>query len=917
MEIEQLRPYQVDYDKFKSHFEFIENGTSIAFGDYKVMKNVETGQLVLIKPQETNSLQETEELLTTIQDINIRLNQCPYFLQFLGFTEVPPEDRITELNSSGRKLNQSVDQNLIYLVFEYFKDTIEQLWPTISRSGEEKIEELLKRLSASMTQSFATLELIGQAHTDVSLQNIICYKSETDGLHHFKLIYSQYTTSAFRQVMDFQQNQSNYFLAPEIREKLDSKVRSSTGLDPQKIDVYAFGQMILFLANFKDESLDMNMKQNLRDPAFTTKLLNFVKNNYSHEFYYLINQMIDNDNHKRPTFQMISFRLQHINFYKTADDRNWGTNYSQQGNGSNSKVISPQLQSQLNHLEKKPLIERAQEIRQEIFSTKRNLNGENNHLPYRRHDRSVSHNQNISNYNGASKYGNGSQISYFTPGRLNHQKKTSNQLTPGSQQRFSYSPVSHSPYQRRVNNVSVHPNQAGGNIYQSQYGHGFRNDNQSNYSRQSPYNNQSKSKMYNQELYNQEFFEKMLQELEKNLIIDDNLNLKTDVVRKEYQDGSVYIGEIGFNELGQEVRQGKGIYYYKNFEGNKIYTQLVPLSQFGEVYAGDWKNNLFDGNGVYLFSSGERYEGELQEGQKSGKGTYFYSNGNQYEGDWYDDMKNGYGHFYFNNIGERYEGEFQNGQRHGHGTYVFSNGDIFIGQWYFGEKNGKGEVQFVDGSRFEGEWKANQPNGYGKMLYQNGDIYEGNFTCGIKEGEGIYIHKMANSKYQGTFKVDEPQGYGQFLYANNDVYEGEIKSGQRHGRGVYTYINGDKYEGEWKFDKKSGYGVFSFSDGSLYEGQWSMGQIKGQGQMQYGQISNKYLTFLEKNKNYKNSNGDYYKGEWLKDKKHGKGYYKWATGDSYKGDWRNDKMNGKGIFISRTGQTFSGMWNDNKLVAKI
>jgi len=48
-------------------------------------------------------------------------------------------------------------------------------------------------------------------------------------------------------------------------------------------------------------------------------------------------------------------------------------------------------------------------------------------------------------------------------------------------------------------------------------------------------------------------------------------------------------------------------------------------------------------------------------------------------------------------------------------------------------------------------------------------------------------------------------------------------------------------------------------------------------------------------------NGDFYKGEWLKDKKHGKGFYKWENGNTYKGDWRNDKMNGKGIFVTKIG----------------
>jgi len=39
----------------------------------------------------------------------------------------------------------------------------------------------------------------------------------------------------------------------------------------------------------------------------------------------------------------------------------------------------------------------------------------------------------------------------------------------------------------------------------------------------------------------------------------------------------------------------------------------------------------------------------------------------------------------------------------------------------------------------------------------------------------------------------------------------------------------------------------------------------------------------------------------LKDKKHGKGFYKWENGNTYKGDWRNDKMNGKGLFVTKVG----------------
>jgi len=70
----------VEYPEFKAHFENIKEATNIAFGDYRVMRNIQTGQEVLIKPQETSSLEETEELLTTISDINIKLNSCQHFL---------------------------------------------------------------------------------------------------------------------------------------------------------------------------------------------------------------------------------------------------------------------------------------------------------------------------------------------------------------------------------------------------------------------------------------------------------------------------------------------------------------------------------------------------------------------------------------------------------------------------------------------------------------------------------------------------------------------------------------------------------------------------------------------------------------------------------------------------------------------
>ena len=44
-----------------------------------------------------------------------------------------------------------------------------------------------------------------------------------------------------------------------------------------------------------------------------------------------------------------------------------------------------------------------------------------------------------------------------------------------------------------------------------------------------------------------------------------------------------------------------------------------------------------------------------------------------------------------------------------------------------------------------------------------------------------------------------------------------------------------------------------------------------------------------------------YEGDWVNDKKHGRGIFTWADGDRYEGDYLNGKMNGRGITPGPTG----------------
>lgn len=104
-----------------------------------------------------------------------------------------------------------------------------------------------------------------------------------------------------------------------------------------------------------------------------------------------------------------------------------------------------------------------------------------------------------------------------------------------------------------------------------------------------------------------------MKDLEVKYIFDEKGNIKPNMHKKEYLDNSLYIGEISVNELNQEIRQGTGIYYYNNSQNHllELGKQKYINDIYSEIYAGTWKNNVFEGYGIYLFSTGERYEGFL------------------------------------------------------------------------------------------------------------------------------------------------------------------------------------------------------------------------------------------------------------------------------------------------------------------
>lgn len=56
-----------------------------------------------------------------------------------------------------------------------------------------------------------------------------------------------------------------------------------------------------------------------------------------------------------------------------------------------------------------------------------------------------------------------------------------------------------------------------------------------------------------------------------------------------------------------DKKKGYGTYYYKNS---------------GDVYEGEWDNNMKSGRGKYKYTNGDLYEGSFSESMKDGRGRF-------------------------------------------------------------------------------------------------------------------------------------------------------------------------------------------------------------------------------------------------------------------------------------------------------
>ncbi|QNJ96986.1 MORN repeat-containing protein [Constantimarinum furrinae] len=205
----------------------------------------------------------------------------------------------------------------------------------------------------------------------------------------------------------------------------------------------------------------------------------------------------------------------------------------------------------------------------------------------------------------------------------------------------------------------------------------------------------------------------------------------------------------------------------------------------------------------------------------------------------------------------------------GWGKKLFSYG-YYEGFWSNGKRNGYGMFDWSDSGKYIGFWVSDKMTGYGVYIGVEQDMV-GEYTDGMIQGLG-YIVKGDDWK-QGVYNLS--QLVESYPFVSNDVNSGCTAGDCQNKYGRYKWSNGDSFTGFFK-NGKMYMGTYLFASGDKYTGMFNNNnQFHGQGRFFF-------------------SNKDYYGGEWLNGKYHGRGYFQGQTAaDDKIGEWSN------GTFIKR------------------
>jgi len=208
------------------------------------------------------------------------------------------------------------------------------------------------------------------------------------------------------------------------------------------------------------------------------------------------------------------------------------------------------------------------------------------------------------------------------------------------------------------------------------------------------------------------------------------------------------------------------------------------------------------------------YIGEYVNGKINGYGKYFNDN-ISYHGNWKNNLFDGNGYLEYlnkndNNI-KKYIGIFTNGLKNIKGIEYYEKNYYYIGEFKNDKKNGKGILYKNYNIIFKGEWFEDQPintNEYKYMMNNNNNIsikYNNiSINCNINitfNNNIISYYSNNNIKFDGGVSNSIYNGFGKYYKLDDDdlywlLYEGTFLDGLYHGNGkLYNSDNSVFYCG--------------------------------------------------------------------------------------------------------------------------
>lgn len=318
----------------------------------------------------------------------------------------------------------------------------------------------------------------------------------------------------------------------------------------------------------------------------------------------------------------------------------------------------------------------------------------------------------------------------------------------------------------------------------------------------------------------------------------------------------------------------------------------------GNVYKGEWKDDLFHGKGRLKYCTGGVCYGTWDAGRQSGLCKFKQADGTVGLGYWVNGVRQGYGTIIWPNK-DSYQGNWKRDRWHGLGRLTCHSGLIYVGHFDKNTFHGVGKLSLPNGMSYEGHFERGLRSGKGKMTYSDGSTYIGAFENGAFNGAGL-LTRTKGEVYNGWFVNDLFEGVGELTYPDGSIYLGEFKRNLRWGKGkmTFSHLNNTVYEGEWEMDLRHGNGQMQ-QDGNVFVGTWVNDKMDGGFSVTYadgGKFDGLYVNGQKSKGKYVINEKDYcissYDGDFSKGLISGKGTMVFGNGKSCKGTFDSGTFHG-------------------------